>query len=531
MLAGTPILMGDNTIPGIKLHAELKPLIPQIEQACKNFGLDYYPIVVEIVTYSDMSELASYGGFPSRYPHWQFGKEYEYMSKGYEFGQYRISEMVINNSPCYIYCMDSNSLVDNVDVIFHAIGHNDFFKNNVFFEKTHRNMMDKMANHGSSIRSYMRTWGDEKVTAFIDDILRIQTLIDPSSAWKKKKIKEKAIRDKREYHYPNRIPVERGYMDPWLNPQEYLKKEKERVEKKEIADQLELFQEPERDIFAYLKDHAPLKPWQQDIISMLYDEAIYFVPQRQTKMLNEGWASYIDYHFMCKEGYVSLGQKTHDAGIFHYAKHKMQVLGGEYSQNPYKLGFELLLDIEDRYNKGKFGEEYEQCDNMQEKMNWNKNLNLGKQKIFDVRRAYNDYTAIQEFFTPEFCEEKKFFEYKHFPNGETVIVNKDFKSIKKKLLQQYQNGGLPYIRLVDPNHRGKKWFLLEHVWDGRPLYDKYVREVLTAIYRIWGHFVILTTKTLDEKDVVYMCDGTDPETHVTILYREIYEEKIMKKNS
>jgi stage V sporulation protein R len=141
----------------------------------------------------------------------------------------------------------------------------------------------------------------------------------------------------------------------------------------------------------------------------------------------------------------------------------MQVLGGEYSQNPYKLGFELLLDIEDRYNKGKFGEEYEQCDNMQEKMNWNKNLNLGKQKIFDVRRAYNDYTAIQEFFTPEFCEEKKFFEYKHFPNGETVIVNKDFKSIKKKLLQQYQNGGLPYIRLVDPNHRGKKWFLLEHM--------------------------------------------------------------------
>lgn len=528
MFSGTPVLMGDNTIPGVKLHKELKPLIPKIEQACKKFGLDYYPIIVEIVTYSDMSELASYGGFPVRYPHWRFGMEYEEMSKGYEYGQYRISEMVINNSPCYIYCMDSNSLVDNVDVIFHAIGHNDFFKNNVFFEKTHRNMLDKLANHGSSIRKYMKTWGDDNVTSFIDDVLRIETLIDPSSAWKKKKHKDLFAKEKREYYYPNRIHSERNYMDPWLNPDDYLRKEKERIEKKDLANQLDLFEEPERDIFAYIRDHAPLKAWQQDIISMMYDEAIYFAPQGQTKMLNEGWASYVDYHFMCAEGFASLGQKTHDAGIFQYAKHKMMVLGGEYSQNPYKLGFELLLDIEDRYNKGKFGDDYEQCDDLQLKKNWNKKLGLGKQKIFDVRRSYNDYTTIQEFFTPEFCHEKKFYEYKVFPNGEKVIVSKDHKSIKKKLLQQYLNRGLPHIKLVDPNHRGKKWFLLEHVWDGRTIYDKYAREVLVAIYKLWGHFVVLTTKTIDEKDIVYVCDGVDPESHVTVLYRESYEQKFMK---
>lgn len=528
MMSGTPILMGDNTVPGIKLHKELKPLIPKIEEHCKKMGLDYYPIVVEIVSYSDMSELASYGGFPVRYPHWGFGMEYEELSRGYEFGMHRISEMVINNSPCYIYCMDSNTLVDNVDVIAHAIGHNDFFKNNVFFEKTNRNMMDKMANHASRIRKYMRTWGDERVTEFIDDVLRIQTLINSANAWKRKKVKEVVIKDKREYYFPRRLKTDHNYMDPWVNPEEYLQKEKERVERKELADQLDLFKNPERDVFSYLKDHAPLKPWQQDIISMLYEEALYFAPQRQTKMLNEGWASYVDYHIMCRDGLAALGQKSPDCGIIHYAKHKMLVLGSKYSQNPYKLGFELLLNIEDRWNKGKFGPEYDACTDMNEKKKWNKNLGLGREKVFEVRRAYNDYTAIQEFFTPEFCEEKEFYEYKRFPNGEWVIVSKDFKKIKKRLLQRYQNGGLPDIRLVDPNHQGKKWFLMQHYWDGRPLYDTYAREVLTSIWKLWGHVIVLATRQMDGVEYVYVCDGEDPKEHVSVMFRSEYEDKYMK---
>jgi len=529
MLSGTPILVGNNTVPGTKLHEELKPLIPKIEEACRNMGLDYYPIVVEIVSYSDMSELASYGGFPNRYPHWKFGMEYEELSRGYEYGQHRISEMVINNNPCYIYCMDSNPLVDNVDVIAHAIGHNDFFKNNIFFEPTHKNMMNKMANHGTRIRKYMRTWGEEKVTEFIDDVLRIETLIDPANAWKKKNIKEAVIRDKREYRFPKRLRGEHNYMDPWLNTDEYIEREKKRVEKEDMQDQLDLFVVPERDIFAYIKDNAPLKPWQQDIISMLYDEALYFSPQRKTKMINEGWASFVDFHIMCREGLTALGQKSHDCGIFHYAKHKMLVLGSKYSQNPYKFGFDLLTDIEDRWNKGKFGEDYENCTDMVERKNWDKKLGLGMDKVFEVRRSYNDYTLIQEFFTPEFCEEKEYYEYQRFPNGEWVITNRDYKSIKKSLLRKYLNGGLPDIRLVDPNHRGKGWFLMQHQWDEQPLYDPYAREVLPSIWKLWGKPVVLATKTPDDdEEYVYVCSGIDPQEDVEIMYRKDYEDRFMK---
>lgn len=528
MQSGSPILTGDNTIPGLKIHKEVKAVLPQIEEACVKMGLDYYPIVVEFVRYDEMAELASYGGFPVRYPHWRFGMQYEEMSRGYEYGQYRISEMVINNSPCYIYCMDSNTLVDNVDVITHAIGHNDFFKNNIFFEPTDSNMMNKLANHGTRIRKYMSRWGDEEVTEFIDHCLRLETLIDPNKAWHKKSIKESVIRDERNYRFPERRTSQHNYMDEWVNPKEVINKQREEIKKQEASDFLDVFDGPEKDIFGYIKDNAPLKPWQQDVISMLYEESMYFSPQRATKMCNEGWASFVDFHILCREGLASLGQETEDAGIWHYAEHKMHVLGGKYSQNPYKLGFELLLDIEDRWNKGKFGFEYENCQNMREKAEWNLNLGLGMEKVFEVRKNYNDFLAIQEFFTPEFCEEKQFFEWKKFPNGEYKVVNKDFKSIKKKMLQKYMNGGLPDIRLVDPNHLGKGWFYMEHFSDGRPLHDPYARETILSLQRLWKNVVVLATKNKDGVEFAYVCDGQQLDKNIHVLTREEYEKEFLK---
>ena len=124
---GSSLLLGDSTVPGVQLPSELKKIMPDIFKAVKDFGCDFYPTVVQMLTYDEISEVASYGGFPVRYPHWKWGMEYESLQKGYEHGMHRIYEMVINTNPCYIYCLDSNTLVDNVTVIAHALGHNDFF--------------------------------------------------------------------------------------------------------------------------------------------------------------------------------------------------------------------------------------------------------------------------------------------------------------------------------------------------------------------------------------------------------------------
>ena len=161
-----------------------------------------------------------------------------------------------------------------------------------------------------------------------------------------------------------------------------------------------------------------MKPWQADIISMLYEEALYFAPQRATKILNEGWASFTDYVMMARKGYVGLGQKTHDSGCVEYALHKMGVLGKKYSMNPYKIGFHLLLNIEERWNKGRFGSEWEDCKDIRKKKDWDLNLGLGKEKVFEVRKYYDDVTLLSEYFTQEFCDEHEFYEWKHYPNGE-----------------------------------------------------------------------------------------------------------------
>ena len=530
MMSGSPILQGDNTIPGLKIHKEVLEQIPAIEEACKKMGLDYYPIIVEFVRYDEMAELASYGGFPVRYPHWKWGMEYEELSRGYEYNQYRISEMVINTNPCYIYCMDSNTLVDNVDVIAHAIGHNDFFKNNIFFEPTNENMMNKLANHATRIREYMARWGNELVTEFMDHVMRIETLIDPQNAWNKKTIKNAVIKDERNYHFPERLRSENNYMDEWVNSKQYLKNQADEIEKLEAEEFLDMFDKPEKDIMGFLKDNAPFKPWQQDIFSMLYEESMYFAPQRQTKMLNEGWASYVDFHLMCREGLASLGQGAKDdgAGIWAYADHKWRVLGGKYSMNPYKVGFELLLDIEDRWNKGRFGRDYEECRDIKEKEMWDKKLGLGKEKVFEVRKHYNDYTAIQEFFTQELCESKQFFEWRRFPNGEYKIQNRDFKSIKSKLLKRYLNGGLPDIRLTDPNHLGKGWLFIKHMFDGRPLDERYARETIISMHKLWQNTIILSTQNVEDEEFVFMCTGPDPARDVNILSRKDYEKEFMR---
>ena len=174
------LLLGNNTIPGVEIPKEVLSRIPEILQACKDFGLDFYETIVEFLTYDEISEIASYGGFPVRYPHWKFGEQYYELSKGYQYNQYRIYEMVANTNPCYIYCLSSNTLIDNITVIAHATGHNHFFKNNIFFSKTDQNMINELANHGSRIRRYMKEWGELAVSKFINTCLSIETLIDPA---------------------------------------------------------------------------------------------------------------------------------------------------------------------------------------------------------------------------------------------------------------------------------------------------------------------------------------------------------------
>src|ERR1700677_1781237 len=434
------------------LPPHLRVLKDEIEGYARGYGLDFFETIFEVIDADDLNEIAAYGGFPTRYPHWSFGMSYEELRKGYDYGLSKIYEMVINNDPCYAYLMRCNNVVDQKLVMAQVYGHCDFFKNNAYFAHTNRKMMDEMANHGVRVRRYAEKHGEDEVESFIDRCMSIDDLIDVHST---------AIRRRAEVsRYDFKEVVEEGpkltrfkskdYMEDYINPPDKLKAEEEE-QLKQAKDSAQTFPErPEKDILLFLIDHAPLKPWQRDILSIIRDKAYYFAPQGQTKIINEGWASYWHSTIMTEralEPWECVDYADHHSGTMATQRGRL---------NPYKLGIELLRDIEMRWNKGRFGKEYEDCDDLEKRRGWDTKLGLGKKKIFEVRRVHNDITFIDTFLTPEFCHEHKMFSFSFSEQGGNyVIESREFAKIKQRLLFSLTNFGKPWIYVVDGNFRNR----------------------------------------------------------------------------
>jgi stage V sporulation protein R len=494
------------------LPADLRALKEEIEGYARGYGLDFYETIFEVLDAEDLNEVAAYGGFPTRYPHWSFGMSYEELRKGYDYGLSKIYEMVINNDPCYAYLMRCNHVVDQKLVMAHVYGHCDFFKNNAFFSHTSRKMMDEMANHGSRIRRYVEKYGEEEVEAFLDRCMSIDDLIDIHST---------AIRRREEtsrYDFSAEKDADdvkltrfksKAYMDDYINPRDVLKAEEE--EHKRLKEQTErrFPEHPQKDVLLFLIEHAPLKPWQRDVLSIVRDEAYYFAPQGQTKIINEGWASFWHSTIMTQKGLTP-------SELIDYADHHSGTMATQRTRlNPYKLGIEMLRDIEHRWNTGKFGPEYEECDDAEKRRKWDKQLGLGRQKIFEVRRIYNDITFIDTFLTPDFCREHKLFSFAHQEQGDHyAIESREFAKIKQRLLFSLTNFGKPWIYVIDGNFRNRGELLLRHEHTGIDLNQKQAADTLANIQFIWSRPVHVET-VIDGKPSMMSFDGTEHTTKPT----------------
>jgi stage V sporulation protein R len=287
-----------------------------------------------------------------------------------------------------------------------------------------------------------------------------------------------------------------------VNPKDFLDKQRTQIEE-ERAKARRVPEDPEKDVLLFLLEHAPLKKWQRNVLSMVREEAYYFAPQGQTKIMNEGWASYWHSKIMT--------EKVLDSSeILEFANtHAGTMVMSQTSINPYKIGLELYRDIEDRWNKGKFGKDYDECDNMAEKASWNRNLGLGRQKIFDVRKIYNDVSFIDTFLTPEFCWDHKLFTYEYnAKSGQFEIFSRDFKAIKEKLLFQLTNHGQPFIFVEDSNHGNRGELLLWHKHMGTDLHKPYGQDVLGNIQKVWQRPVHIRT-VVSGKPRLWSHDGTE----------------------
>lgn len=469
------------------LPTYLRDVQIEIEDYAREGGLDFFPIVYEVLDYKTMNEVAAYGGFPTRYPHWRFGMDYEQLAKGYEFGLQKIYEMVINTNPAYAYLLEGNSLVDQKTVMAHVCGHVDFFKNNYFFSKTNRKMIDGMANHASLVRRHMNRHGVEAVEDFIDVCLSLENLIDPMSPYIVRSRPEEPGNDEEDSEGVPRLRS-KAYMDSYINPPEFIEEQKRKMEEAKLRKK-KFPEDPQRDVLLFLIQHAPLSNWQRDVMEIVRNEAYYFAPQAMTKIMNEGWATYWHSKLMTEKALSA-------AEIIDYADACSGILAtGPGQLNPYKLGVELFRHIEQRWNKGQFGKEWEECDSLADKRDWDRRLGLGRKKIFEARRLYNDITFIDEFFTLDFCIEQKFYSFGFNERADSwEILSRDFKKVKEQLLRMLTNRGQPFIYVEDANFENRSELLLRHRHEGMDLDLGQAQDSLLNVFKVWTRPVNLLTK-------------------------------------
>ena len=425
-------------------------------------GLSFPPVLFEEVGPEEMAMLAAYGGFPRRYPHWRFGSEYLRQREVYRYGLGRIYELVVNTLPVHAYLLRGNTLLAQKLVMAHVYAHADFFQNNLAFQATPKDMLDEMAHHAAFVERAMERHGARSVEEFLDMALSLENLIDPHAPHIRRP------EEGEEERPQGRLRV-RPYLDPYVNPPAEPPKEAE-----EGASQKPLPPRPTRDILGFLARHAPLAPWQRGILEIIREESLYYAPQAATKILNEGWATY--WHTK-----LLLPLLTPEEAL-EFAELQAGLLAAQ-GFNPYRLGYFLLQEVEERWDKGRFGPEYEELP-LGEKLRYERPTGEGRRKLFQVRTVHTDISFLEEFLTPEFALRRRLLDLEDLPR---------FSEAKKALLFRLTNMGYPIVELWDANYGNRGELYLVHLYEGVELDQRKTKAVLENLHRLWGRPVHLKT--------------------------------------
>jgi stage V sporulation protein R len=399
----------------------------RIEPIAHKLGLNYYPQEFEVIGYKEMLGYEAYSGMPARYPHWSFGKSYERTRTLYNYNLTGLPyEMVINSNPCLAYLMRDNTLLLQILTMAHVYGHNDFFKNNRLFKlgTDASSTLSMLKRNADLIRSYINdpSIGPQKVERILDAAhgLRFQV---------------------------SRVPGET------------VKEDKSGEEK------------PQEDLLYFIMKHGSLEEWEKNIVEIVRNESLYFIPQIETKIMNEGWASYWHYTIL-KE--LDLPQGLH----IEFLKRHNDVVRPHLGQlNPYYLGFLMFKDINEKY---------------------------GKEKIFEVRELERDASFIRRYLTQEMCLETNLFQYMHKSSDyiiEEISDDLGWKEIRNTLSSTCGCGGIPVIQAVEVSGKDKK-LTLKHIYDGRELLINYAQSTLKYVQELWGHSVELKTTISNQETIL-----------------------------
>lgn len=445
---------------------ELEYWNESIEKIVRELGLNCYEQEFEIVNYEDMIGYESYLGMPSHYPHWSYGKTYERIKTLHRYNLSGLPyEMVINSNPCIAYLMKDNTLLLQILTIAHVYGHNDFFKNNRLFSTGTRAdyTVEMFKNHANRIREYVADpgIGYNKVERILNaaHALKLQTRRVPGLKRQSEESKKRSLMEK--IQRPN---SEHPLLEPKIKESDY------QIDLKIIP------YEPEEDILFFISKYSRLNEWEKDIVNIVREEAEYFLPQIETKIMNEGWASFWHYNILNK---LELPQGLQ----FEFLKSHNQVIRPHEDRiNPYYLGFKIFEDLKNRYKDNPM-------------------------KIFEARQIERDESFIRRYLTHELCSEMNLFEYVKKGNDYIISEVSDeegWKAVRNSLAINSGMGSVPSIKVIEWVQKDNT-LILEHEYDGRELELNYANETIKHLVDLWDGKVMLTTISEGRRRIIN-CD-------------------------
>lgn len=454
---------------------ELEYAIGEITEIASGFGLDFYPMRYEICPADIIYTFGAYG-MPTRFSHWSFGKQFHKMKLHYDLGLSKIYELVINSDPCYAFLLDSNSLIQNKLIVAHVLAHCDFFKNNVRFQNTKREMVESMAATADRIRQYEILHGKQEVELFLDAVLAIEEHIDPSL------MRPKLAWDIEDIESEDEVKKPTQYDDLWSLDD--VKPVKEDTKK-----QRKFPPRPEKDLLLFIESYSrELTDWQRDILTMMREEMLYFWPQLETKIMNEGWASYWHQRILREMDLTS-------AEALEFAKLNAGVVQPSRTGiNPYYLGLKIYEDIEERYNNP-----------TEEMKKRGVEPGSGREKIFEVREIESDISFLRNYLTKDLVMREDMYLFQK-QGKEYKIVGKEWEQVRDQLVNMRVNGGFPYITVNDGDYMKSGELYLKHWYEGIELDLRYLEKVMPYIHQLWGRAVHLETIS-EERHLLFTYDG------------------------
>jgi stage V sporulation protein R len=460
----------------------------EVARIAKNFGLDTYPNQLEIITAEQMMDAYASVGMPVSYNHWSFGKHFLATEKSYRRGQMGLAyEIVINSNPCIAYLMEENSLTMQTLVIAHAAyGHNSFFKGNYLFRTwTDADaIIDYMVFAKQYVNDCEQRYGIDAVEQILDSCHALQNYgVDRYKRPAKLSMaKERERQEERERYLQSQVN------DLWRTVPKYLDEE--------AAQENNRFpSEPQENLLYFIEKYSPLlEPWQRELVRIIRKISQYFYPQRQTQVMNEGWATFWHYtilYQLYEEGIVGDGFMMEFLQSHTNVVYQPPVSSRYYNGiNPYALGFAMMSDIR-RICEHPTEEDKEWFPDIAGS-HWQETLNF-------AMRNFKDESFISQFLSPKLIRDFHFFSILDDDSQNHIQVSaihnqEGYQAIRQSLAGQYNLGNRePNIQVYSVDLQGDRALTLRHLmYQNRPL-NKQTQEVLKHVARLWGFDVYLET--------------------------------------